>query len=58
MYTYVNGCIGNEHQVVPIREVEEVETDGGEAKNEWSNRSVADGDDKQVGVYWESIAYR
>lgn len=35
--------------MVSIREVEEIQANGGEPDDEWSNDGVADGDDEQVG---------
>jgi hypothetical protein len=56
IYTYVNVCIRNEHEVVSVCEVEEVKANSSEAQYEGSDRSVADGNDEQVRVDWEAAA--
>lgn len=49
----INLSVVDEEEIVAESEVEEIETDGGEEKDQWCDNGIADSNDKQVGVDWE-----
>ena len=46
----IDSCVGNEHEVVSEHEVEEVQTDCGESKDQRRDCGIANRDNEQVGI--------